>query len=151
MTIQLWHSFLNGVLGNSQGSCSTLVSTQRSTILYPLHTKQALPRYPKGSTESHCLPIAVRNVPISHSSKTLSSARTETTMVCSLLPVIPHKADPSPTSQSQCFISHKAGSLSTKQFPTFDCFHGQQPFPGCANSQTPMGAKTQRVHNPEKN
>ena len=85
------------------------------------------------------------------SSKTLSSVQTETTTVCSLLTVIPHQADPSPTSQSQCSISHKAESLSTKHFPTSDSFHGQQPFPGCANSQTPMGAKTQRVYNPEKN
>lgn len=46
---------------------------------------------------------------------------------------------PRPPSQSQYFISHKAGSRATKHFPTSASSHGEQPFPGCP-THTPQRA-----------
>ena len=124
-----------------------LTLIQSGTILCPLHTKQASPHYSRGSADSHGFPIATRNVPNSHWSKTMTTARTPITLVCSPHRVTPHQADPLPDTQNAQATIRKPGfhtkqdPFLQKQFPISDSSHGEQPFLGCASPQTPRGPK----------
>lgn len=121
--------------------------TQSSTTLCPLHTKQALPHYPEGSADSHGL----RNVSVSHWSKTPTTAQTETTLVYSLQPVIPHSCRPFPNIQyAQATIRKPVFHTKQDTFLQSSC---PAPIPpkGSSPSQALPTHRSQRVHNPEEN